>query len=489
MRGYLRLGVVALDLQWGWRMPYARGLMNTVVPLKVGLISLGCPKNLVDSEVMAGTLLREGLAVTPDLNEAEVVIINTCGFIEAAKRESIDAVMRANELRHTGRCRALIVAGCLPQRYPQDLQRELLEADALVGLNEVPRIGQIVRQILDRVSQPPPDQHGPGRDAKVLLHWSGPARYVPDFATPRYRLTPRHWAYVKIAEGCNHPCTFCSIPRIRGRHRSRPVADVLAEVRALVADGVREINLISQDTTYYGRDLLGVAGAEAVTLAGLLRQIQEVPGDFWVRLLYTHPAHWSEELIEAMAACDKVCRYVDIPLQHINDTMLARMRRETNSRFIRRLIRRLRTRIPGIALRTTFLVGFPGETEEQFGELLDFLRETRFERVGVFAYSPEDHTPAGAMDGQLPAKIKRDRHRRAMVVQQEVSRDVFRQYVGQTMRVLVEKPDGRGWLARSPADAPEIDGTVKVRGAAQPGEFARVRITAASAYDLRGEVV
>jgi ribosomal protein S12 methylthiotransferase len=450
--------------------------------IKVGLISLGCAKNLVDSEVMVGALLRDGMELTPEVSDADVVIINTCGFIEAAKKESIDAVLKANELRHTGRCRALIVAGCLPQRYPKDLQRDLLEVDALVGLNEVPQIAQIIRQVLERTDQPQAGHHG--HDATASLHWSGPARFVPDFATPRYRLTPKHWAYVKIGEGCNHPCSFCSIPRIRGKYRSRRLADVVAEVRAFVADGVREINLISQDTTFYGRDLPGKQG-----LPELLRAIQQVDGDFWVRLLYTHPAHWSDELIDAIRESNKVCRYVDMPLQHINDALLARMRRETDGKFIRELVARLRERIPGIALRSTFIVGFPGETEAQFNELLDFLREVRFERVGVFAYSQEDHTPAGTMADQLPAKVKRDRHRQAMTVQQQVSRDVLRGFVGRTLRVLVEKPVGRGWLARSHADAPEIDATVKVRGAAQPGEFANVQITGATAYDLRGEII
>jgi ribosomal protein S12 methylthiotransferase len=454
--------------------------VNSAEPITVGLISLGCAKNLVDSEVMVGALLRDGMLLTPDPREADVVVVNTCGFIESAKTESIAAVLKANELRRTGRCRALIVTGCLPQRYPKELQRDLLEADALVGLNEVPRIAQIIRQVLARVAFQSADDHRHGHDAAAALHWSGPARFVPDFATPRYRLTPRHWAYVKIAEGCNHPCAFCSIPRIRGRYRSRPLADVLAEVRTLVHDGVREINLISQDTTYYGRDLPGQQG-----LPELLRLIQQVDGDFWVRLLYTHPAHWSDELMDAIADSDKVCRYVDIPLQHISDPLLARMRRETDGQYIRDLVARLRERIPGLALRSTFIVGFPGETEAQFRELLDFLQEARFERVGVFAYSQEDHTPAGAMADQIPARVKRDRRRRAMTVQQQVSRAVLREMVGRTLRVLMDAPR-RG---RSHADAPDIDGTVNVTGPAAVGEFVSVRITGATAYDLRGTVV
>ncbi len=436
-------------------------------PIKVGLISLGCAKNLVDSEVMLGSLAREGMEVTQEAREADVVIVNTCGFIEAAKQESINTILKANELRVTGHCKALIMAGCLTQRYPKDLRAELPEVDAIVGLNEVPRIGEIVRDILSKRSQG--------------LYWSGPAKFVPDFSAPRFRLTPKHFAYVKIAEGCNHPCTFCSIPRIRGRHRSRPVADVVAEVHALVVDGCREINLISQDTTFYGKDITD--GREL--LSELLREVQQLDGDFWVRLLYTHPAHWSDELIETIAACDKVCRYVDMPLQHINDEMLKRMKRETSGAYIRDLVARIRAGIPGIALRTTFIAGFPGETEKQFDELIKFIEATKFERVGIFTYSQEDHTPAGNMTEQLPASVKKQRYRRAMAAQQKVSRELHRRLVGQTVRVLVER-EGQG---RSHADAPEIDGSVTIAGMSRVGEFADVQISGASEYDLTGETL
>jgi ribosomal protein S12 methylthiotransferase len=432
--------------------------------IKVGFVSLGCAKNLVDSEVMLGSLARDGMEVTERTEDADVVIVNTCGFIEASKQESINAILKANELRETGNCKALIMAGCLTQRYPKELRAELPEVDAIVGLNEVPRIGEIVREVLDK--------HSSG------VYWSGPAKFVPDFSAPRFRLTPKHYAYVKIAEGCNHPCTFCSIPRIRGKHRSRLLDDVLAEVRALVANGCREINFISQDTTFYGKDLNG--GQEQ--LCELLHGIQQIDGDFWVRLLYTHPAHWSGELIETIATCDKVCRYVDIPLQHINDEMLKTMRRETSGQYIRDLIAKIRARIPGIALRTTFIVGFPGETEAQFDELLEFIEQAKFERLGMFTYSQEDHTPAGTMARQVPSKAKKQRYCRAMALQQKVSREVQRGFVGQTLRVLVESEG----LARSHADAPEIDGTVKLEGRAPVGEFASVEITGATEYDLVG---
>ena len=455
--------------------------MSSLPSIKVGFVSLGCAKNLVDSEVMLGSLLRDGMQVTENAEEADVVIVNTCGFIEGSKKESIDAILKANELRARGNCKALIMAGCLTQRYPKDLQKELPEVDAIVGLNEVPRIGEIVREILAKNGHTAP-----------RLYWSGPAQYVPDFAAPRFRLTPKHHAYVKIAEGCNHPCTFCSIPRIRGKHRSRARTDVLAEIRGLVAAGTREINLISQDTTFYGKDLDPQAPGPRDgkgQLCELLREIQQINGDFWVRLLYTHPYHWNDELIETIAACDKVCRYVDMPLQHINDEMLKQMRRETSGRYIRDLIARIRAGIPGIALRTTFLVGFPGETEAQFEELLEFIEEARFERLGMFQYSQEDHTPAGAMAEQLSAKEKKKRYGRAMALQQKISREVQGDFVGTIVRVLIDEQRNGGWIGRSHADAPEIDGSVRVAGTARVGEFARVWITDAGEYDLTGETL
>jgi ribosomal protein S12 methylthiotransferase len=453
--------------------------MSSPQAIKVGFVSLGCAKNLVDSEVMLGSLLRDGMQLTEDAKEADVVIVNTCGFIEGSKKESINAILKANELRETGNCKALIMAGCLTQRYPKDLQKELPEVDAIVGLNEVPRIGEIVREVLSKNGHAAPQ-----------LYWSGPANYVPDYNAPRFRLTPKHYAYVKIAEGCNHPCTFCSIPRIRGKHRSRAINDVVTEIRGLVASGVREINLISQDTTFYGKDLdphaPGPRDGKGL-LCELLRQIQQIEGDFWVRLLYTHPYHWNDELIETIAACDKVCRYVDMPLQHINDEMLTKMRRETSGRHIRDLIGRMRSGVPGIAIRTTFIVGFPGETEGHFEELLEFIEEAKFERLGMFQYSQEDHTPAGTMSQQVPAKEKKKRYGRAMALQQNVLRSIQGRFVGKTMRVLIEKQGEGGWLGRSHADAPEIDGTVRGKGAVKVGEFANIRILKASEYDLSGQ--
>ena len=420
---------------------------------------------------MLGTLAREGMTLTERAEDADVLIVNTCGFIDKAKQESIDTILKLNRLRETGNCKALIMAGCLTQRYPQELRRDLPEVDAIVGLNEVPRIAGIVREILE--------QRAPA------IYWSGPAKYVPDFSAPRVRLTPKHTAYVKIAEGCNHPCAFCSIPRIRGKYRSRPVDDVLAEIRALVADGCREINLISQDTTFYGRDLTGGASL----LSELLRRAQAISGDFWIRLLYTHPAHWTDELITTIAGCDKVCRYVDMPLQHINDTMLTAMKRETSGQYIRDLVTRIRAGVPGITLRTTFIVGFPGETPTQFEELLAFIASSKFERLGVFAYSQEDHTSAGNLKHQLSATVKAARRGKAMALQQKISRQVQRAFVGQKLRVLVEKQTKTGWQGRSQADAPEIDGTVTGMDNVRIGEFVKVQITGSTTYDLTGRII
>jgi ribosomal protein S12 methylthiotransferase len=357
--------------------------------------------------------------------------------------------------------------------------------------------------------------------------------YIPDFATPRFRLTPRHFAYVKIAEGCNHPCSFCIIPRMRGSHRSRSQADIVQEARQLIADGVKELNLISQDSTYYGLDLRenhsrNIASperfnsaakalpADATTLCTLLRELNALPGDFWIRLLYTHPAHWTDELIRTIAECPKVARYVDMPLQHIHGNMLERMRRETSQEYIVDLVARIRAGIPGIALRTTFIVGFPGETEEYFKTLLDFIRDTRFERLGVFTYSQEEGTRAGKMEGQLSDKLKKQRRGQAMAAQMKVARQVSEAFVGRELKVLVESEasakelqgakisswehglirgqdkhmsqlKGRYLVARGEADAPDIDGRVYVRGHLPFGEFARVRVIGHTDYDLIAE--
>ncbi len=539
--------------------------------MRVGLISLGCAKNLVDSEIMVGTLLSSGAEVTNDTSQADVVIVNTCSFIESAQQESVDTILESAEVRDArNRGQALVVAGCLPQRFRKELPKLLPEVDAFMGIDQVPQIAEILRGALarrcqklkltgrktkgQRVTRVVEDLAGNrtklraeatspkaleqvGSDtsasASPVVEVTARPHYVPDYATPRFRLTPRHFAYLKIAEGCNHPCSFCIIPRMRGPYRSRVQSDIAVEAKALLADGVKELNLISQDSTYYGLDLrpnrngaiaapdkfsaaVKALPAEAASICSLLRGLNTLPGDFWVRLLYTHPAHWTDELITTLADCRKVVRYVDIPLQHIHENMLERMRRETSQQYIIELLRRIRAGIPGIALRTTFIVGFPGETEACFESLLDFIRAARFERLGVFTYSQEDGTRAGQMAGQIPAAVKKQRRDRAMAVQHEVAVSVAESFVGRTLRVLLENEasakelkaarinswehgllrgrdehvlelKGRYMVARGEADAPDIDGRVYVRGRLPVGEFAQVKIVGHTDYDLIAE--
>ena len=460
-------------------------------PKKVGMISLGCAKNLVDAEIMLGGVLNSGLQVTNDADEADVLIVNTCAFIDTAKAESVEAILEAHQQRGLRKKpgQKLIVSGCMAQRFSKELVQEMPEVDAFIGLDQVSNAGAIVRQILDRPQSVPSTLTNESWEPLNLV--TRRPVYIPDYDTPRFRLTPTHTAFTKIAEGCNHPCSFCVIPQMRGRHRSRTIESVVAEVRALVAEGVKEINLISQDTTYYGMDLWEkrssptqpVDSTRGPTLTLLLRELQKLEGDFWIRLLYTHPAHWSDELISCIAECDKVCRYIDMPLQHIHPRMLDLMRRETSSEHIENLIHRIRTGIPGIAIRTTFIVGFPGETEAEFEYLLDFIARSRFERLGVFTYSQEEGSRAAKLPMQLPQKLKQARYRRAMKLQQKIAQQISTAQLGRTVRALVEQP----LVARGHADAPDIDGRILLSRPAEVGEFIDVRITRAQVYDLVGE--
>jgi len=453
------------------------------------MISLGCAKNLVDAEIMLGSILGQGLQITNDPAEADVLIVNTCSFIDSAKEESIDAILEAHQARGLRKRRGqkLIVAGCMAQRFSAELAHELPEVDAFMGLDQVAQAGEIAGKLL---AQP---------DAPVGAEWeplnlvTRKPVYIPDYDTPRFRLTPSHTAYVKIAEGCNHPCSFCVIPRMRGRHRSRPVESVVREVRALVAEGVREINLISQDTTYYGMDLWEekagprqpVDSRRGNTLCTLLRELQAIEGTFWIRLLYTHPAHWSDELIETIAACDKVARYIDMPLQHIHPDMLQRMQRETSSEHIVNLIDRIRAGISGIGIRTTFIVGFPGETDAEFEYLLDFIERTRFERLGIFTYSQEEGSRAAKFPDQIRQSVKNARYRKAMALQQRIAGEIQSARVGRTLTVLPDQP----LVARSEHDAPDIDGRILLSKPAPVGEFTQVRVTGTRVYDLLADPV
>jgi ribosomal protein S12 methylthiotransferase len=458
---------------------------------KVGMISLGCAKNLVDAEIMLGSVLQRGMEITSSAAEADVLIVNTCAFIDSAKEESIEAILEAHQQRGLNKRphQKLIVSGCMAQRFARELRESLPEVDAFIGLDQVSELGTIVERMVGQVSNLPDAtwKVAPHKDVDLAFARSRPT-YIPDYDTPRFRLTPPHSAYLKIAEGCNHPCSFCVIPQMRGKHRSRSPASVLAEVRALIAEGVREINLISQDTTYYGMDLWSekagprqpVDSARGPTLSALLREIQKIEGEFWVRLLYTHPAHWSHELIETIAQCDKVARYIDIPLQHIDEAMLRKMRRETSREHIEKLIDKLRTGIPGVALRTTFIVGFPGETEAEFASLIEFIERTRFDRLGIFKYSQEEGSRAAKMPEQIPQKIKNARQQRAMLVQQKIAREIARENVGRELKLLVDQP----LIARTESDAPDVDTRVILSEAGPVGEFISRKITGTRGYDL-----
>ncbi len=452
---------------------------------KIGMISLGCAKNLVDAELMLGSVLQRGMEITSRAEEADVLVVNTCAFIDSAKEESIEAILEAHQQRGLNKRpdQKLIVSGCMSQRFARDLHNELPEVDAFIGLDQVSELGAIVEKMVTR-----PSRLRDASETPALLFADTRPTYIPDYDTPRFRLTPAHSAYVKIAEGCNHPCSFCVIPQMRGKHRSRKLESVLAEIRALVGEGVREINVISQDTTYYGMDLWEakagprqpVDSTRGPTLVSLLREIQQIEGEFWVRLLYTHPAHWSDELIETIAECDKVARYVDIPLQHIDESMLGRMRRETSRAHIEDLIHKLRAGIPDLTLRTTFIVAFPGETDADFETLLDFIRRSRFERLGIFKYSQEEGSRAARMPGQVPTKIKNSRYREAMAMQQSIAHDLAREKIGTELKLIVDQPH----IARSEADAPDVDARVVLSEPAAVGEFIRRTVKGSRGYDL-----
>ncbi len=451
---------------------------------KIGLISLGCAKNLVDAEILLGDALRHGYELTQQHDQADVLLVNTCGFIDLAKEESINAILEAHRHRLHGTKvgQKLVVGGCLAQRYSQELAKQLPEVDAFLGLDEITRAGEIFNRLFEQECS---QEH--------RINVSQRAAYIPDFDTPRVRLTAAHTAYVKIAEGCNHPCSFCVIPRMRGRHRSRSIDSIVKEVEGLVQSGVREINLVSQDTTYFGMDQwekkVGprqqVDPSRGPSLIGLLDTLGHIEGNFWIRLLYTHPAHWSNELIAAIARNPKVARYIDMPLQHIDEEMLASMKRETSRQHIIDLIARLRSAIPDLILRTTFIVGFPGESEEHFKNLLDFIEETRFERLGVFAYSQEEQSRAAKLPHQIHPKTKERRLREAMLLQQQIARQWAQNQVGKELNILADTP----LLGRSEGDAPEVDCRVHFLQPVTPGTFLKTKITGTRDYDLVGEVI
>lgn len=457
------------------------------MPTQIGLISLGCAKNLIDSEIMLGHLQEQGMTLIPDPELADALIINTCSFIDVAKDESVSTIIEAVNARQEDPAREkqkIIVAGCLSQRFQKDLPGLLPEVDAFIGLDQITNVADVVRETLNR-------DHAKEGSLDTITKKS---RYIPDYTTPRFRLTPKYMAYLKIAEGCNHTCAFCIIPKIRGQHRSRTQDSIVMEAKGLIAQGVKEINLISQDTTYFGMDkwqglgnrpnpTSGVDSTKGESLASLLRALNELEGDFWIRLLYTHPAHWSDELIETIAQCQKVARYVDIPLQHISDHMLKKMNRKTNGRYIRELLERMREGIPDLAIRTTFITGFPGETQEDHEELLEFINSFQFERCGIFQYSKEEGTRAFQMQDHIHHATRKKRHRELSAAIDEVAQAVNERQLDTLKRVLVEEEG----IARSMWDAPDIDGRIFVPIDAPIGEFMNVRIKDHRGYDLIAE--
>jgi ribosomal protein S12 methylthiotransferase len=448
----------------------------------VHLLTLGCPKNLVDSELMLGVLANAGYEISPDPANAQVLIVNTCAFIEAAKRESIGAILEAAELKMNASGRRLVVAGCMAQRYGAELAQELPEVDIFVGTGNFLNLPELLR----RTETSWPIYRRPGESEGKPIPYVGGAHLLPHSDTPRIVTSNFFTSYLKVSEGCSHKCSFCIIPRIRGAHESRPVADVVQEARRLADGGVREINLIAQDLTAYGRDLMPRS-----SLAELLARLNEIEALNWIRLLYCYPNFVSDSLLEAVANLPKVVKYIDMPLQHADDMVLRAMRRERSADALRRLLERIRARVPQVALRTSFIVGFPGETEQAFSRLMDFVREQEFDRVGVFTYSREEGTSAHDLPGQVPEREKRRRRAHLMEAQAEISLRRNRALIGKEVQVLVEGPIGRAtrMRGRTPWQAPEIDGMVRLRGAAEPGEFVCARVKQALTYDLVAEVV
>ena len=447
---------------------------------KVGFISLGCPKNLVDSEVMMGRLKREGYEITSDASEAETLVVNTCGFIDAAKRESIDAILEAARLKSEGSCKRLVVAGCLVERYRDELRAEMPEVDAFIGTNQINEITTVA------------DERVNTRQLPVLPLGNQTSTYLYDESTPRVLATPGHFAYVKIAEGCDRPCAFCFIPQMRGHFRSRRFGSVVAEAKQLAEQGVRELILVAQDSSRYGEDL-----GEQDALAHLMRELCRLDGVEWVRVMYTYPTHISDAFLDVLAAEPKAVKYLDMPLQHASRNVLRLMKRGGSRESLERLIERVRGRVPGIAVRTTFITGFPGETEADFAELQAFVRNVEFDRVGVFTYSDEEGTPAFDLPGKVDARTARERRAKLMRAQSRISLKKNRARVGEVVRVLFEGPSEETdllWQGRLETQAPDIDGCVLINDAPEgfapePGRFVNVEITEAQQYDLVGRIV
>jgi ribosomal protein S12 methylthiotransferase len=446
---------------------------------KVGFISLGCPKNLVDSEVMMGRLKASGYELTADASAADTIVVNTCGFIDSAKQESIEAILEAAKLKTEGAATRLIVAGCLVERYRDELRAEMPEVDAFIGTNQINDILSVC------------DPQTNTRALPVLPLGNQSATYLYDESTPRILATPQHYAFIKIAEGCDRPCAFCFIPQMRGHFRSRRFGSIVAEAHQLAEEGVKELVLVAQDSSRYGEDL-----GKADALAGLLKELSRTEGIEWVRVMYTYPTHISDAFLDVMAEEPKAVKYLDMPLQHASQNVLKLMKRGGNRESLERLIKRVRERVPGIGVRTTFITGFPGETEEDFAELLRFVQNVEFDRVGVFTYSDEEGTPAHELPDKVDRKVAEKRRDRLMKEQSRISRRRHKALVGQIVRVMFEGEANESellWQGRMETQAPDIDGCVLINDAPEgfmpsPGDLVNVMITEAQEYDLVGRI-
>jgi ribosomal protein S12 methylthiotransferase len=440
--------------------------------LSVGMVSLGCAKNLVDSEIMLASLKTVGYDVTPVAEEAEVIIVNTCGFIGTAKEESINTILEMASYKESGRCQTLVVTGCLGQRYGQELMEEMPEIDGLLGTGQIDRLPELLQAIF--------------RGQRPIV--VGPPGFDYNDSLSRLVSTPPHSVYLKIAEGCSHTCAYCVIPMLRGPYRSRPMASIIKEAQELAEQGAKELVLIAQDTSAYGKDLPGNPG-----LHQLLEELSKIPKVHWLRVLYTYPTTFSTRLIEEFAQNPKVCHYVDLPLQHASNDVLVRMGRGPVAKAQRRLIKRLRQAMPDVAIRSSFIVGFPGETEAEFQELLDFLEEVRFDHVGVFAYSLEEGSAAAELAGQIPEPVKQERRRQAMLLQQKITEEKLKAQVGKVYEVLIDGPSEETDLvlvARSEYQAPSVDGLIYIGNRwLGAGELAMARITESHTYDLVAEIL
>lgn len=439
--------------------------------LKIALESLGCSKNLMDAEIMTGILKEKGYEFVEEFAEANIIIVNTCGFIRDAKQESIDTIVELSQLKEFGKLKYLIVTGCLAQRYADELLEEIPEIDAIVGTGNFMNISEII----DRL------------ESEKNVTEIGNIEFAFDETLPRYVSTPEHMAYLKIGEGCSNHCTYCIIPKLRGKYRSRKIEDIVEEAKTLAAEGVKELVVIAQDTTRYGEDLYGEA-----KLAELLEELAGIEGIKWIRIMYSYPESITEKLIDVIAAHDNICSYFDMPIQHASNRVLKRMNRRTSKEDIRNKVDMIRSKIPDAVIRTTVIVGFPGETEEDLEELIEFMKEIKFDRLGAFAYSREEDTPADRMDGHMDEEIKEERRERVMMVQQAISEEINQKREDKVFEVLIEEEAEEGvYVGRTQGDAEEIDSVVYVNSdeELEIGSFVNVYITEAMEYDLIGDVV